>query len=236
MSSMPKAWARWATSEPARPEPDDAEDLAVELDALPLRALPAAGDERRVGLGDVACLGEQERHRLLGHREDVRSRRVHHHDPALGGRRDVHVVQADAGPAHHLERGARGQYLGSDLGRRADDECVRPADRLEELLGGEPLLDVDLVTRVARAGRARSARSSPSPVPVPLRWSPCSPRLDLSTVVPRRSRGSVLRLGEEVGQPGHALGEVVVSHRVGHAEVARRAERLSGHHRHLRLV
>ncbi len=131
-------------------EADHAEDLAVQLDALPFRALPAASDERRMGLGDVASLGEQQRHGLLGHREDVRGRRVHHHDAALGRGRDVHVVQADTGPAHHLERGACGQDLGRDLGGRADDERLGPDDRPEELLGGEPLLDVDVVTRVGK--------------------------------------------------------------------------------------
>ena len=65
---------------------DHAEHLAVQLDALPLGALPAAGDQRGVGLGDVARLGQQQRHGLLGHREDVRRRGVDHHDAALGGR------------------------------------------------------------------------------------------------------------------------------------------------------
>ena len=52
-------------------ETDDTERLAVEFDALPLAALPLARLQRRVGLGDVARLRQQQRHGLLGRREDV---------------------------------------------------------------------------------------------------------------------------------------------------------------------
>ena len=88
-------------------EADDAERLAVELDALPPRAVPLAGLEVGVGLRDVARLREQQRDRVLGRREHVRLRRVHDHHAAPGRRGDVDVVEADAGPADDDEVGRR---------------------------------------------------------------------------------------------------------------------------------
>ena len=129
---------------------NDAEGLAVQFDTLPLAALPLAVLQRRVRLGDVASLGEQQRHGLLGRREDVRDRRVDHHDAQFGRLGDVDVVQADPGAPDHdhvlggLERG------GVDVGRRTDDQRVRAHDGLEKLLGRQPELDVDLVTGVSQ--------------------------------------------------------------------------------------
>ena len=87
-------------------EADDAERLVGELDALPAAALPAPGDERRVGLRDVARLGEEQRHRVLGGRHDVALRGVDDHHAAPGGGLDVDVVEADAGPADDEEVGS----------------------------------------------------------------------------------------------------------------------------------
>jgi hypothetical protein len=115
-------------------EADDAEDLAVELDALPLRPLPLPGLQRGVGLGHVAGLGQQERHRVLGRRQDVRLRRVDDHHAPAGGRLDVDVVQADAGPADHHEVGPGLQHVGRDRRRRADDQGVGTLDRDQQLL------------------------------------------------------------------------------------------------------
>ena len=69
-------------------------------------ALPPTGLERGVRLRHVAGLREEQRHRVLGGREDVRLRRVDHHHAAAGGRLDVDVVEADAGPADDDEVGA----------------------------------------------------------------------------------------------------------------------------------
>ena len=95
-------------------EADDAEHLVGQLDALPLRALPPARRRARVGLGDVAGLREQQRHRVLGGREDVRLRRVDDHHAPAGGRLDVDVVEPDAGPADDDEVGAGLEHLGGD--------------------------------------------------------------------------------------------------------------------------
>ena len=68
-------------------EADDAERLVGEFDALPAAALPATVDERGVGLRHVAGRRQQQRHRVLGGRDDVALRGVDHHHAAAGGRR-----------------------------------------------------------------------------------------------------------------------------------------------------
>ena len=89
------------------PEADDAERLVGQLDALPPGPLPAPGDQRGVGLRHVARLGEQQRHRVLGGRDDVALRGVDdHHAPRRGGV-DVDVVEPDAGPADDQQVAAR---------------------------------------------------------------------------------------------------------------------------------
>ena len=80
-------------------ETDDAQRLVGELDALPLAPLPAAIDEGGVRLRDVAGLGEQQRHRVLGSRDDVRLGGVDDHHAAGGGGVEVDVVEPDPGPA-----------------------------------------------------------------------------------------------------------------------------------------
>ena len=85
------------------PEPEHAEHLVGELDAAPLRALPPAGCERRMGLRDVAREREEQADRVLGGRDDVRLGRVRDDDAAPRGRIDVDVVHPDAGAADHLQ-------------------------------------------------------------------------------------------------------------------------------------
>ena len=91
---------------------------------------------------------------MLGGGEDVRLGRVHHHDAAVGGRRGVDVVEADAGAPHDHEIGGGGEDLGGHLRGRPDDQCVRASDRVAQLLGVEPLLHVDGVPRVAETVEA----------------------------------------------------------------------------------
>ena len=88
-------------------EADDAEHLVGQLHALPPAALPATLDEGGVGLRDVAGLGEEQRHRVLGGGEDVRLRGVHHHHALGGGGLGVDVVEPDPGPPDHHEVLAR---------------------------------------------------------------------------------------------------------------------------------
>ena len=118
-----------------RPSPDDAERLVGELDTLPAAALPAPGDERRVGLWDVARLGKEQGHRVLGGRHDVALRGVDDHHAAPGGGLDVDVVEADAGPSDHQQVGSCGEHVVGDGRRRPDDQGMGPGDGLEQLVG-----------------------------------------------------------------------------------------------------
>ena len=116
-------------------EADDAERLVAQLDAGPPRALPPALDQCRVGLGDVAGLGEQQRHRVLRGRQHVRLGRVDHHHAALGGRGDVDVVEPDAGAADDDQLGAGFEDLGGDLVEDRMISALAVATRSEELVG-----------------------------------------------------------------------------------------------------
>ena len=97
----------------------------MQLDALPSGPLPPTGDEGRVGLRDVAGLGQQESHGVLGGREDVRLGCVDHHHPSSGGRGHVDVVETDPGPADDHEVGTGFDQVTGHLGRRPDDERGR---------------------------------------------------------------------------------------------------------------
>ena len=126
-------------------EPQDAERLVHELDAGVLRAVPAPGDERRMGLRDVPGQREQQRHRVLGRGDDVRLRGVGDDDAALGRLGNVDVVDPDAGTADRLELLGVRERLGVELRRRADQDPGVAADPLEQLLAGpvEPGVDVE---------------------------------------------------------------------------------------------
>ena len=129
---------------------DDPEGLAVQFHAFPTRAFPAARFQRGVGLRDVAGLGQQQGDGVLGGREDVRLRGVHHDDPASRGRGDVDIVEADPRPAHHLQLTTGGQHLVVDVGGRTDDERRRARDSLEEVPVRQAEPDIDMVARLSQ--------------------------------------------------------------------------------------
>ena len=72
-------------------------------------------DQGGVGGGDVAGLGQQQGHRVLGGRQHVGLRGVDDHHALAGGGLGVDVVEADAGPADDDQVGARLEHLGGDL-------------------------------------------------------------------------------------------------------------------------
>ena len=135
-------------------EPDDAERLAVELDAFPLGALPSTGLERGVSLGHVASLRQQERHRVLGGRDDVRLGGVDDHHAALGRSVDIDVVEADPGPPDDDQFVGRGEDLGGDLRRRTDDQRMSTLDGVEQPFGRQRELHVDDVSHGSQAVKA----------------------------------------------------------------------------------
>ena len=85
--------------------------------------------ERGMGLRNVAGLGQQQRHRVLGRRDDVRLRGVDHHHAPRRRRLDVDVVETDPGAADDDEVGAGRQHLVGHLRGRADDQRLAAGDR-----------------------------------------------------------------------------------------------------------
>ena len=98
--------------------------------------------------------------------------------------------------------------------------AAAPRHRVEQLVGREPELDVDLEAGGAHARRARCRRASRS---TRTRWLTLTARRADS-----RPRKSAMRRD--------ALAEVVVAEREREPGVAGRAERLAGHDRDLGLV
>jgi len=97
-----------------------------------------------VCLGDVPGARQKKSEGVLSGGDDVRLGGVDDHDPNPGGGLGVDVVEPDAGPADDDEVAAGLEDLRGDLGRRADDEGVRPRYRSEERRGVEIELDVDV--------------------------------------------------------------------------------------------
>jgi len=136
-------------------EADDTEGLAVELDSFPLGPLPLSRHQRRVGLGDVAGLGQQQGHGLLGRRQDVRLGCVDDHHATFGGGGHVDVVEADAGPPDDDQVAPGGKDLGGHGGGRPDDQGVRPDDGFDQLFGSQSELDVHLVAGLGHEVQTR---------------------------------------------------------------------------------
>ncbi len=113
---------------------DDAERLGGDLDPHEAVLLPFAGLRRSVGLRDLTRQREHQRDGVLGGGDRIAERRVHH-DHALGGRRrNVDVVDADAGAADHPQLLGFLQKLRRHLGGGADGKAVEVADHLGELV------------------------------------------------------------------------------------------------------
>jgi hypothetical protein len=125
-------------------EADHPQRLAVQLDAGELAAGPLAFPQRCIGRRDLPGHAEQQSHRVLGRRQDVRLRGVDHQDAPAGGSLDIDVVQPDAGPADDLQAPALIDRFLVDLRRRADDDGVVLPDHVQELLPVQIGEDVDL--------------------------------------------------------------------------------------------
>ncbi len=111
---------------------DQAEGLGGDLGAHEAGLLPLAGLGGGVGGGDLP--GDREHHRdgVLGRGDGVAEGRVHHDDALGGGRRNVDIVDADAGTTDHLEAVGGLEQLGRHLGGRADRKAVIVADGGEQ--------------------------------------------------------------------------------------------------------
>ena len=92
-------------------------------------------------LRNVARLGKQQRHRVLGRRDDVALRGVDDHHAAPRRCSDIDVVEADAGPADHQQGVGVLQHLGRDLSGRADDQRLCTSDVVGQRRQVEPHID-----------------------------------------------------------------------------------------------
>lgn len=117
------------------PQTEDGERLAEQLAAHEIGAPPLALVHGRTCLGNVARSGKQERHSMLGGRDDVRVRRVAHDDAALGGGLDIDVVHRHARAPDDLQvlRGIQQRRV--DHRVRMHDERIVGGDGADELLG-----------------------------------------------------------------------------------------------------
>ena len=61
---------------------------------------------------------------------------LHDHDAPAGRRVDVDVVDAGAGPPHHLQAVGPGDQVGGDLGGAAHHQGVVGRDAVEQLVLG----------------------------------------------------------------------------------------------------
>ncbi len=132
--------------QPVRPVGDDradvaatnnAEGLAGQFDPDETGFFPFAGLGRAVGRRNLAGESEHHGNGVFGGGNRVAVRRVHDHDPALGRRGEIDIVDADAGPADHLEALCFRDQFNRCLGCRADRKPVVAGDAALELASTE---------------------------------------------------------------------------------------------------
>ena len=101
--------------------------------------------DRRIGLRDVPSHGSEKRDPVLSGGDSVRRRRIHHEATVLGRRRQIHVVDADAGPSNNLEPPTgRLEDFAANLGTAADDQSVAERDLGAELFGTQVIRAIDV--------------------------------------------------------------------------------------------
>ena len=124
---------------------DHAQRLAGDLHAHETVLLPFAGLGGDVGLRDLPGERQHQGDRVFGGRDRIAERRVHHDDAFCRRRRNVDVVDADAGAADHFQALCLLQNFSRDLGGGAHGKTVEIADQFGELLlvGAELRLKLD---------------------------------------------------------------------------------------------
>ena len=128
-------------------EADQADGLAVQLDADKRGTLPAPRtDQRGMRHRHVTGEGQQQRESVLDRRDGVAGRGVEHRHPTAGGRRHVDVVDPDAGPADHLEARRGLQQLGRNARPAAHDPALHIGYRLVQAITLERSVDLHLET------------------------------------------------------------------------------------------
>ncbi len=130
-------------------ESDDAERLVADLGAGEFAALPFAGLDRGVCRGNMPRQRHHHGDRVLGGRDAVAGRTVHHDDSAARCRFDIDVVDADARAADHFERRGGVDHFARDASAAANQQRVVGRDYFRQLFRLEPGFDVALQLREA---------------------------------------------------------------------------------------
>ena len=128
----------------------DTQGLSVELDAAERGAFPPSAPQAGIGLRHPPGLSQEQRHGVLGGRDGVGVRCIHHEHPVGRRRLDVDVVDPDSGPANDLQVRRGGDQIGIDDRCRADDQAGSAAHALEQCgaIGSDG--DVDVTERSQR--------------------------------------------------------------------------------------
>ena len=101
--------------------------------------------DRRIGLRDVPSHGSEKRDPVLSGSDGVSRRRINHEATVLGRRRQIHVVDADAGASDDLEPPTgRLEHIAANLGAAANDQSVAERDLGAELFGAQVIRAVDV--------------------------------------------------------------------------------------------
>ena len=143
---MRRPMARSATIEPMLPQPMTPSVLAKISTPMNLffSHLPARVEVSASGIWRAKR--QHQRDGVFGGGDGIAERRVHHDDAARGRRRNVDIVDADAGAPDDLQILGIFEDLGRHLGGRANGEAVVIADQRGEflLVLAERGLEIDL--------------------------------------------------------------------------------------------
>ncbi len=115
------------------PAPDQTKRLARQFHSQEAVLLPLPRLGRRGRLGNLSRQRKYQRQRMLGRRDRVSVRRIHHHHTPRCGRFHIDVVHTDPGASDNLELGCRVQQLARHLGSRSNGQRVELADDLPQL-------------------------------------------------------------------------------------------------------
>ena len=159
-----KARARFTTSRPMLPRPTMPSVLP--RSSLPrnffFSHLPDAGGG--VGLRNVARHRQHQGQRVLGHRDGVAARRVHHQHAGGGGGVQIDVVHADAGAPDHAQLRRLRQHVSALTLTALRTSSASASARCWRVFLGIGNDDVPARLRLQQldAGRATGARRSGS--------------------------------------------------------------------------
>ena len=124
-------------------ETDDTQRFVEHLPPLQLFLVPAARFQGKGALGDIP--GQRHHHGdgVLGGGNHIAGGCVHHHHAAFGRRRNIHIIQADAGPSDHFQLFGGLEQVFGHLGGAADHQPVVVTDDRFELFRRQPGVHVD---------------------------------------------------------------------------------------------